>query len=71
MNNQIPKANNLCQGDINAAVIKVQKLTGVEITPQWWNKNVGNEGSAESILERFDNAYARNFDDQLQAYENK
>jgi hypothetical protein len=30
---QIPKASELFNGDINAAVIAVQKMTGIEITP--------------------------------------
>lgn len=55
----IPKARKLFTGDINAAVIKAQKLTGIEITPSWWNANVGNDGSAEQILDRFDKAYAK------------
>lgn len=55
----IPKAKQLFRGDINDAVIKVQKLTGIEITPAWWNANVGNDGSTEQILEKFDNAYAK------------
>lgn len=45
-------------GDINEAVISVQKTTGFEITPGWWMKNVGNEGSTEDILDRFDAAFA-------------
>lgn len=45
-------------GDINEAVISVQKTTGFEITPAWWMKNVGNEGSTENILDRFDAAFA-------------
>lgn len=54
----IPKARNLYKGDINQAVISVQEATGVKITPAWWEKNVGNEGSDEEILDRFDSAYA-------------
>lgn len=59
MAQQFPKAKQLFRGDINDAVIRVQKATGVEVTPSWWNANVGNDGSAEQILERFDNAYAK------------
>ncbi len=58
MSNDIPKARKLFRGDINDAVIRVQKATGIEITPGWWNQNVGNSGSTESILDRFDKAYA-------------
>lgn len=58
---QIPKAREQFSGDINAAVIAVQNLTGVKITPEWWAKNVGNEGTAEEILERFDTAYERDY----------
>lgn len=54
----IPSALELFKGDINDAVIQVQKITGVEITPQWWGEKVGNEGSAQEILGRFDAAYA-------------
>jgi hypothetical protein len=59
MSNDIPKARQLFRGDINEAVIQVQKLTGVEITAAWWDQNVGNNGSTESILDRFDKAYAQ------------
>lgn len=58
---EIPKARKLYRGDINTAVIAVQKITGVEINPSWWDKNVGNNGTAEEILDRFDEAYARDF----------
>jgi|ADGO01.1.fsa_nt_gi hypothetical protein len=58
---QIPKARQLFRGDINDAVIRVQKMTGVEITPQWWSQNVGNHGTTEEILDRFDRAYERDF----------
>jgi len=67
MSYQIPKARQLYRGDINDAVIRVQKLTGVEINPAWWSQNVGNNGSTESILERFDAAYARDFGAQIAA----
>jgi hypothetical protein len=59
MSKQIPKAKQLFRGDINDAVIRVQKTTGVSIDPSWWNANVGNGGSTESILERFDRAYEK------------
>jgi len=54
----IPKARKLYKGDINQTVIVVQKLTGITITPAWWDANVGNNGTAEEILDRFDKAYA-------------
>lgn len=53
----IPKSVELFSGDINNAVIQVQKITGVEITPDWWTANVGDEGTTEQILGRFDAAY--------------
>ena len=59
MSNQVPKARSLYRGDINVAVIAVQKQTGVHITPAWWSANVGNNGTAEEILDRFDKAYAK------------
>ncbi len=62
---QIPKARALFRGDINDAVIKVQKATGVEITPSWWEANVGNNGTTESILDRFDKAYARDYGSKI------
>ena len=55
----IPKARKLYRGDINQAVIAVQKMTGIHITPDWWSANVGNNGTAEEILDRFDKAYAK------------
>lgn len=58
MSEEIPKARKLFRGDINDAVIRVQKATGVEITPAWWSANVGNNGSTEQILDKFDKAYA-------------
>lgn len=63
----VPKARTLYQGNINDAVIPVQKLTGIEITPAWWEKNVGNDGSTEEILERFDQAYERDYGAQITA----
>ena len=64
---QIPRASELFSGDINAAVIAVQKMTGVEITPAWWEQNVGNNGTTQEILDRFDQAYARDFGSQISA----
>jgi len=58
MSIEIPKSRQLYRGDINAAVIAVQKATGVEINDSWWNSKVGNDGSTEQILDRFDKAYA-------------
>ena len=59
MDENIPKARALFKGDINAAVIAVQKATGIEITKSWWETNVGDNGTAEEILDRFDNAYQK------------
>ena len=59
MSTDTPKARDLYTGDINEAVIQAQKLTGVHITPAWWDEHVGNTGSAEDILDRFDTAYAQ------------
>jgi hypothetical protein len=53
----IPKAKQLFRGDINDAVIRVQQATGFSIDPSWWDKNVGNGGTTDSILDRFDKAY--------------
>lgn len=58
MNDEVPKARNLFRGDINDAVMQVQKTTGISIDPAWWNANVGNNGSTEQILDKFDKAYA-------------
>ncbi len=54
---QVPKAKKLFRGDINDAVIRVQQQTGVHINPGWWNQHVGNGGTTDQILERFDKAY--------------
>jgi hypothetical protein len=65
----IPKAGHYFKGDINDAVIRVQKETGVHIDPVWWDKNVGNDGTAEEIIDRFDAAYERDFGDEIEAME--
>lgn len=67
MSVQIPKARKLYRGDINAAVIAIQKMTGFEINPQWWDQNVGNNGTSEEILDRFDKAYERYFGARIAA----
>lgn len=54
----IPKSREIYSGDINDAVIAVQKITSFEITPDWWFANVGNEGTTEEILDKFDTAFA-------------
>lgn len=54
----IPKSREIYSGDINDAVIAVQKITSFEITPDWWFANVGNEGTTEEILDKFDIAFA-------------
>ncbi len=67
-NNQlpdIPKSKEIYSGDINDAVITVQKVTGYEITPEWWAKYVGNDGSTEEILERFDMAFEKFVHEQI------
>ncbi len=53
----IAKSAELYRGDINDAVIKAQQITGPEIDKKWWDNQVGNNGSPEDILERFDKAY--------------
>lgn len=53
----IPKSREIFTGDINDAVITVQKVTGFEITPEWWFTNVGNNGTTEDILDKFDTAF--------------
>lgn len=54
---EIPKSREIFTGDINDAVIKVQQISGFEITPEWWGEQVGNHGSTEEILDRFDDAF--------------
>ncbi len=53
----IPKSREIFTGDINDAVIQAQVQTGVEIDDGFWFSQVGNDGSTESILDRFDTAY--------------
>lgn len=57
MSDTIPKARQLFRGDINDAVIRVQQATGIHIDEAWWKANVGNDGSTEQILDKFDKAY--------------
>lgn len=54
---KIPQSKEMFRGDINDAVIQTQLQTGVEIDKGWWDSEVGNHGSTESILERYDAAY--------------
>ena len=61
----IPKARALYRGNINTTVVAVQQATGVAIDPAWWNANVGNSGNAEQIIDRSDQAYARDFGAQI------
>lgn len=61
----IPKSKEIYSGDINDAVITVQKITGYEITPEWWEKYVGSDGSTEDILERFDTAFEKFVREQI------
>ena len=58
MSTQIPKARQLFRGAINDEVIRVQQTTGEHIDPGWWKAKVGDNGTAEQILDRFDKAYA-------------
>jgi len=60
----VPKSAEIFRGDINHAVIEVQKRTGVEIDDSWWFSRVGNMGTTESILKRFDDAYAEKMADE-------
>lgn len=53
----IPRSREMFRGDINDAVIQTQLSTGVEIDKGWWDSEVGNHGSTESILDRYDAAY--------------
>ncbi len=53
----IPRSREVFRGDINDAVIQTQLSTGVEIDKGWWDSEVGNHGSTESILDRYDAAY--------------
>jgi len=55
----IPKSEKLFEGDINDVVITVQQITGFEITPEWWENEVGNGGPTEDILKRFDTAFEK------------
>lgn len=57
-----PYATALYQGDIDEAVVKVQRATGVFIDKTWWDKNVGDKGEPMEILDRFDDAYAKYID---------
>jgi len=58
----VPRASSLYQGDIDEAVVKVQKASGVFIDKAWWDKNVGDQGTRGEILNRFDDAYAKYID---------
>jgi hypothetical protein len=58
---QIPKSREIFTGDINAAVITVQQITGIEITPEWWDKYVQKNGTIQDtgeILDNFDEAFS-------------
>lgn len=58
---QIPKSREIFAGDINAAVITVQQVTGVEITPDWWDQHVQKNGTVQDtneILDNFDEAFS-------------
>lgn len=55
----IPKARQFFKGNVNEAVKRVQQTTGEYITPNWWSVQVGDRGSEQEILDRFDRAYAQ------------
>ncbi len=57
----VPKSREIYTGDINQAVVRVQIITGITIDAGWWQSNVGNDGSTEEILHRFDDAYAKKY----------
>ena len=64
-NIKIPRARQLFRGDINDAVIKAQQATGIHINDSWWFSKVGNDGSTEQILDRFDRYYPEFVAEQL------
>lgn len=56
----IPKAEDLFKrngGDINKAVIDVQKAAGHPIDQSWWQKNVGQANNDVETARKFDKAY--------------
>lgn len=58
----IPKAADLFEangGDINRAVIDVQKAVGHHVSAKWWAKNIGKTANDATTAKRFDEAYAR------------
>lgn len=60
-NTTIPLAADLFQqngGDLNRAVIDVQKATGKPIDDVWWRKNIGAANNDLATARRFDAAYA-------------
>jgi len=61
----IPKAKQLFRGDINDAVIRVQKATGIHINEKWWHSHVGNDGTTDQILSKFDQEYSKFAKEQL------
>lgn len=56
---EVAKSQEFYTGDINEAVIDAQKTTGYNIDEDWWKSEVGNDGTSEEILDRFDKAYER------------
>lgn len=57
----LPKATDLFQangGDINRAVIDVQKTVGHHVSAAWWTKHIGNAKNNLATAKRFDDAYA-------------
>lgn len=58
----LPKATDLFQvngGDINRAVIDVQKAVGHHVSAAWWTKHIDNAKNNLATAKRFDDAYAR------------
>jgi hypothetical protein len=58
----LPKAVDLFRsngGDINRAVIDVQRAVGHHVSEKWWTKNIGKSANDEATAKRFDDAYNR------------
>ena len=56
-----PKAADLFKkngGDINRAVIDVQKATGYPISEAWWKQNIGTANNDLATAQKFDTKYA-------------
>lgn len=56
----LPKAADLFLtngGDLNRAVIDIQKAVGHHVSAQWWTKNIGKSTNDLATAKRFDDAY--------------